>query len=117
MHQYKRDSACLFCKIIGKEIPSAIVKESDNFVAIRDISPQAPTHILVLPKNHLTDITQADNAQELGKYFQAATEIAKEENLTNGFRLVVNTGAQSGQTVFHLHIHILGGREMLWPPG
>ncbi len=108
---------CLFCKIAGGQIPAKVVKETDSYMAFRDINPQAPTHILVIPKSHFADVSQVKDAQLLGSLMQAAAGIAAEEKLGNGFRLVVNTGADGGQTVFHLHIHLLGGRSLDWPPG
>ncbi len=116
MGQSERDSNCIFCKIIAKKIPATTVSESADYIAIRDISPQAPTHILVIPNKHVTDIRAFEASDALGKLFQAAAGIAKQEQLES-FRLVVNTGADAGQTVFHLHIHVLGGRAMQWPPG
>lgn len=116
MGQSVRDPNCIFCKIIEKKIPATIVSESADYIAIRDISPQAPNHILVIPNNHVTDIRAVEQSAALGKLFQAAADIAKQEQLES-FRLVVNTGADAGQTVFHLHIHVLGGRTMQWPPG
>src|SRR5262249_18638293 len=112
-----RDPECVFCKIVDKQIPSRIVVEHDNYVAIRDVNPQAPVHILILPRDHTEDITQVDDPTLLGTLFKAASSIADVEGLKNGFRLVVNTGSESGQSVFHLHIHLLGGRPMRWPPG
>lgn len=112
-----RDSNCIFCKIIDGQIPSNKVSEDDTSIAIRDVNPQAPTHILILPKNHVANITQAKDAQVLGSLFMKVGEIAAQEKLDDGFRVVVNTGNHGGQTVDHLHIHVIGGREMLWPPG
>ncbi|MBY0547010.1 MAG: histidine triad nucleotide-binding protein [Candidatus Obscuribacterales bacterium] len=112
-----KDPSCLFCKIVAGEIPAQLVDEGDYHVAFRDINPQAPTHILVIPKSHRRDITQYDEPQQLGELFRAASTIAAKEGLTNGFRLVVNTGDDGGQTVHHLHVHVLGGRIMTWPPG
>ncbi|HEY9870937.1 MAG TPA: histidine triad nucleotide-binding protein [Candidatus Obscuribacterales bacterium] len=112
-----RDPDCIFCKIIDKQIPSTVVSEDPDYVAIRDINPQAPVHILILPREHLPDITSVQDANALGTLFAAASSIAAKEGLSNGFRLVVNTGSESGQSVFHLHIHLLGGRPMRWPPG
>jgi len=112
-----RDPDCLFCKIVAKQLPSKIVAEHDNYMAIRDVNPQAPVHILILPRDHAADITEMEDATLLGTLFKAASSIADVEGLSNGFRLVVNTGSQAGQSVFHLHIHLLGGRPMRWPPG
>ena len=111
------DANCIFCKIIDRKIPSTVVSEDDSYVAVRDVNPQAPTHILILPKNHIANISQADNAELLGSLFLKVGQIARAEKLDRGFRTVVNTGEQGGQTVDHLHIHILGGRQMGWPPG
>lgn len=108
---------CLFCKIAGGQIPAKLVKNTETYAAFRDINPQAPTHILIIPKEHFNDITDVRDANLLGSLFQAAKDIASEEKLDNGFRLVVNTGSDGGQTVIHLHIHLLGGRNMTWPPG
>ena len=110
-------SNCLFCKIGSGTISSTFVHEDQNCFAIRDITPQAPNHLLVIPKKHYTNITKVDDKLLMGELFQQAAQIAAKENLENGFRLVVNTGADGGQSVGHLHIHILGGRNMLWPPG
>jgi histidine triad (HIT) family protein len=110
-------SDCLFCKIIAKQIPSNPVTENEDLIAIRDINPQAPTHILIIPKHHAKDITEMSDAALTGRLFAAAKSIAQSEGLTNGFRLVVNTGSDGGQTVDHLHIHLLGGRGLGWPPG
>lgn len=112
-----RDPSCIFCKIVAREIPAQLVDSGDGYVAFRDINPQAPSHILLVPVNHKSDVTQYDDAQELGEVFKAAARVAEKEGLKGGFRLVVNTGDDGGQTVHHLHIHILGGRSMNWPPG
>ena len=109
----------LFKKIIDKEIPAKIVYEDEDCLAFHDINPQAPVHILVIPK--ITEIDELKNAKDnhqmiLGKLLIKATDIAKEQNLTD-FRVVINSGAKAGQTVFHLHVHILGGRDFSWPPG
>ena len=111
---------CLFCKIIAGEIPSTEVYSDDDIYAFRDINPAAPTHLLVIPKKHLTDVQSTDAEDEalLGKLLLRANEIAAEQGLTDdGFRYVINTGSNGGQTVFHLHLHILGGRQLGWPPG
>lgn len=111
---------CLFCKISAKKIPAKIIYEDTEVVAFDDINPQAPVHVLIIPKKHIStslDITEEDNAL-IGHLFHAATRIAKEKGITErGFRLVMNTNADAGQTVFHLHLHLLGGRQMHWPPG
>jgi histidine triad (HIT) family protein len=110
---------CLFCRIAAGEIPATVVHRDDTIVAIRDINPQAPTHILVMPVAHIAsaaDLT-ADDAPLLGRLFQTAADLARSEGLDNGWRLVANTGPEGGQTVPHLHLHLLGGRPMRWPPG
>ena len=111
------EDSCLFCKIVRSEIPAEIISQDSDWLAFRDISPQAPSHVLVIPKKHVANVTECNDAQELGSLFQAASRVAREEKLEEGFRLVVNTGEHGGQTVFHLHIHILGGRPLTWPPG
>lgn len=109
----------LFEKIIAREIPAAIVYEDDLVLAIRDINPQAPTHILIVPKKPVPRIAEAtaDDQSLLGHLLLKAAEIAKKLDLKGGYRLVVNNGADGGETVPHLHVHILGGRHMAWPPG
>lgn len=112
-----RDANCIFCKIADRQIPSNIVSEDETSIAIRDVNPQGPTHILVLPKNHVANITEVKDAQLLGSLFMKVGEIARAEKLDQGFRTVVNTGEHGGQTVDHLHIHVIGGRHLQWPPG
>ncbi|MGC9505266.1 histidine triad nucleotide-binding protein [Baaleninema sp.] len=109
----------IFGKIVRKEIPADIVYEDELCLAFRDISPQAPTHVLVIPKKSLTSIADAqeEDRELLGHLLLTANQIAQQEGLSQGYRIVVNTGAQAGQTVFHLHVHVLGGRPMEWPPG
>lgn len=110
---------CLFCKIIEGSIPAKKVYEDERCVAIEDIHPQAPTHILVIPKKHiptLLDLTPED-AGLVGHLHLRAAEIARGRDLTAGFRLVFNCNARAGQSVFHLHLHLLGGRSFRWPPG
>jgi histidine triad (HIT) family protein len=112
----------IFSKIIRKEIPADIVYENDDVLAFRDIHPQAPTHILIIPKideiSKTHDIKGSRHSDLLGKLFDAANLIAKQEKiLESGFRLVINCGPDAGQEVYHLHIHLLGGRKMNWPPG
>ncbi len=109
---------CLFCKIAKKEIPSEIVFESDDVLAFRDINPQAPVHILVVPKLHISTLEEIDenNSSLIGKLIHAASQIAKNSKL-EGYRLVLNCREISGQSVFHIHCHLLGGRAMGWPPG
>lgn len=109
---------CLFCKIIAREIPADIVFESDSLLAFRDINPQAPTHILVIPKEHVDGIHAIGDADDMHGLMQAASQIARGEGIeTAGYRLVINSGRHGGQTVDHLHVHLLGGRTMTWPPG
>ena len=111
---------CLFCKIIKREIPSSIVYEDDRVFAFTDINPQAPTHVLVVPKRHiasLNDLT-ADDDQIVGELARRAAAIAKDRGISaDGYRTVFNTNLAAGQTVFHIHLHLLGGRTMHWPPG
>jgi histidine triad (HIT) family protein len=112
-------SSCLFCRIITGELPATIVYRSDDVIAFRDAHPQAPTHILVIPTRHIVSIaeTQDSDVELLGRLITVAKHIATAEKLEAGYRLVVNTGTQAGQSVFHLHVHLLGGRRMSWPPG
>ncbi|MCJ8276007.1 MAG: histidine triad nucleotide-binding protein [Bdellovibrionales bacterium] len=111
----------IFKKIIDKEIPADIVHEDDLCLAFRDISPQAPTHILVIPKKEIrsmADIDESSDKEILGHLMVTASQVAKKEGLADdGYRLIVNTNEAGGQTVYHLHIHILGGRALSWPPG
>ena len=111
---------CLFCKIINREISSEIVWESEELLAFKDLNSVAPAHILLVPKKHVAGISSLKPEHEvfLGKMFLAAQEIARQEGISeDGFRVVVNNGKQANQTIFHLHLHILGGRKMSWPPG
>jgi histidine triad (HIT) family protein len=111
---------CLFCKIASGEIPAEKVKEADDWVAFRDISPQAPTHILIIPREHIPTLNDAgpDKAALLGRLLLAAKEIAADEGIAeDGYRTVANCNAGAGQSVFHIHVHLLGGRVMGWPPG
>ena len=111
---------CLFCKIINKEINSDILFEDDDVLAFRDINPQAPTHILIVPKKHIStinDLQQKDEAL-MGKIILTAQSLVKQENIAeNGYRLVFNCNSDGGQEVYHIHLHLLGGRRMQWPPG
>jgi|TARA_B100001750_G_scaffold233060_1_gene232827 histidine triad (HIT) family protein len=111
---------CLFCKMVSREIPSNIVFENDSVLAFRDIDPKAPTHILVIPKKHIQSINELgpDDQSLAGEILLAAKTIAKAEGIeTSGFRTVFNTNDDGGQTVFHIHMHVLGGRRLSWPPG
>ncbi|RCV50582.1 HIT domain-containing protein [Marinitenerispora sediminis] len=115
-----REPDCLFCKIVAGEVPAEIVREGERTVAFRDINPQAPTHVLIIPKDHYRDAAAAGRAGRgvLDEIAVAAEEVAKAEGVAaNGFRLVFNTGPGAGQTVFHVHGHLLGGRGLEWPPG
>lgn len=111
---------CLFCKIIEGEIPSKIVYEDDVCIAFEDIHPQAPTHVLIIPHEHIGSLAEADESHKdtLGHLLLTAAEIARDEGFAErGFRTVINTNEQGGQTVFHLHVHLLGGRQFIFPPG
>ena len=116
----RRDPSCLFCRIVAGEIPSTQVAADDTVIAIRDIAPRAPTHVLVLPRDHIAsaaDLTDAD-ADLVGHIFATAAEIARAEGIADGgYRIVTNIGAWGGQTVDHLHFHVMGGRAFSWPPG
>lgn len=111
---------CLFCRIVAGDIPSATVAEGDGWIAFHDVSPQAPVHVLIIPKEHVQSVADLDRASAAlgGSLVQAAAEVARELNVAeDGYRLVTNVGARAGQSVFHLHIHLLAGRSMGWPPG
>jgi len=111
---------CLFCKIAGREIPSDIVLEKDDVLAFKDVRPVAPVHALVIPKKHIASLNDAtpEDGELLGHLVLAAREVAAKLGLdSSGYRLVVNTGPDAGQSVFHVHVHVLGGRPMAWPPG
>jgi len=109
---------CLFCRIARGEIPATIVAQTDDCVAFRDIDPKAPTHVLVIPREHVASLADADDAALVGKLALLAAEIARSEGLTDrGYRTVINTGPDAGQTVHHIHLHLLGGRQLHWPPG
>jgi histidine triad (HIT) family protein len=109
---------CLFCRIIRREIPAGIVHETDDLIAFRDINPEAPVHVLIVPKVHVASLNQAADAAILGKMSLAAAEIARNKDIAeDGYRTVMNTNGAAGQTVFHIHMHLLGGRKFTWPPG
>ena len=110
---------CVFCKIVAGEIPTDFVHEHDDVVAFRDLNPQAPVHVLIIPRKHIPsmDDATADHDVILGRMLLAAREIAAKEGIAGAYRLVNNCGAPAGQSVFHLHLHLLGGRGMSWPPG
>lgn len=114
-----RDPDCLFCRIVAGEVPSDRVYEDDEVIAFRDINPRAPTHVLVIPRRHVPDVhalTDADG-ELLARLFGAVRRIADDAGLGQGYRVVTNVGPEAGQSVFHLHLHLLGGRSMSWPPG
>ncbi len=114
------DQDCLFCKILEGGIPADIIYESDSAIAFRDVNPQAPVHVLIIPREHIATINDldTDDAVMVGRLFMAAKEIARDEGLADdGYRVVMNCNAAAGQTVFHLHLHLLGGRSLAWPPG
>lgn len=109
---------CLFCRIVRREVPATIVAETDDCLAFRDITPRAPVHVLVIPKQHVASLGDATDPAQLGQLSLLAARIAREEGIAeSGYRTVINTGPDAGQTVFHVHLHLLGGREMEWPPG
>ncbi|MBI3405960.1 MAG: histidine triad nucleotide-binding protein [Acidobacteria bacterium] len=110
---------CLFCKIAENKIPAKMAYEDEELFAFHDINPQAPTHILICPRKHFASLTEADptDAALLGRMQLLAAKLAKEGNLTAGYRTLFNNGTGAGQTVFHLHLHLLGGRNFRWPPG
>jgi histidine triad (HIT) family protein len=110
---------CIFCRIVSGSIPSKKVWEDDGVYAFHDIDPKAPTHILVIPKKHVASLAHAEAGDEalLGRLLLATATIAREQGLEKGYRVVISTGAEGGQTVDHLHLHLLGGRQMHWPPG
>ena len=115
-----REPDCLFCRIAAGEIEADIIFENDQVVAFRDINPQAPTHVLVIPRTHVATINDlsADHRESVGEMFLAAAKIAEAEGFSKeGYRVTMNCNAAAGQTVFHIHLHLLGGREFGWPPG
>jgi len=111
---------CLFCKIVSGDIPADIIYESDSAIAFCDINPQAPTHVLVIPRKHIATINDLEESDKetVGSLYLAAKEIARDEGIADdGYRAVMNCNAGAGQTVFHIHLHVLGGRSLTWPPG
>ena len=112
-------SSCLFCRILRGEIPSKKVYEDDQVFAFEDIDPKAPTHVLIIPKRHFAGLkeAQAEDAELIGRCHLAAAEIARRRKIEDGYRTVTNVGPGSGQSVFHLHVHLIGGRKLSWPPG
>ena len=114
-----REPDCLFCKIVEGEIPSHRVHAEDDVIAFDDIAPRAPLHVLVIPRRHIADAhaLRDTDGDLLAKLFSVARKVAEDAGLEHGYRVVTNVGPDSGQTVFHLHFHVLGGRPMAWPPG
>lgn len=111
-------TTCLFCRIINKEIPATIIAESPHALAFRDINPQAPVHVLVIPKRHLASMNDITDGAEVAEIAKLALQVARELGVAeSGYRTVMNTGGDGGQTVHHLHMHVLGGRALAWPPG
>ncbi|XP_054628350.1 histidine triad nucleotide-binding protein 2, mitochondrial isoform X3 [Dunckerocampus dactyliophorus] len=117
--KYGSQAPTIFSKVIDKTIPADIIYEDDKCLAFRDISPQAPVHFLVIPRSPIPRISQAhdDDAELLGHLLVVAKNVAKKESLTEGYRVVINDGKHGAQSVYHLHVHVLGGRQMTWPPG
>ncbi|MBI4460287.1 MAG: histidine triad nucleotide-binding protein [Acidobacteria bacterium] len=112
-------SPCIFCKIVAKEVPAKIAYEDESCLAFHDINPQAPLHLLVIPRKHFASAAEAGEADEalLGHLYRVAAKLAEEHQAADGYRIVVNTGLGAGQSVFHFHLHVLGGRSFRWPPG
>jgi histidine triad (HIT) family protein len=110
---------CLFCRILRNEIPAKKIYEDEHTFAFEDINPQAPTHVLIIPKRHVRGLKEAtaEDAELIGRCQLAAAEIARQRGIEDGYRTVLNVGPQAGQSVFHLHVHLLGGRNLHWPPG
>jgi histidine triad (HIT) family protein len=113
------DPNCLFCRILRGEVPCKKIHEDEHVFAFEDIRPQAPTHVLIIPKKHFAGLkeSQAEDAEEIGRCHLAAAQIARQRKIENGYRTVLNVGPGAGQSVFHLHVHLLGGRPLHWPPG
>jgi len=112
-------NSCLFCRIISGEIPAKKVHEDEHTFAFEDIDPQAPTHVLVIPKKHIGGLKEAtvEDMELIGRCHLVAAEVARKRQIENGYRTVLNVGPDSGQSVFHLHVHLIGGRKLKWPPG
>ena len=110
---------CLFCRIVAGEIPARKVYEDEHTYAFEDINPQAPTHVLVVPQQHITGLKEAsaEDAETIGRCHLAAAQLARQRGIENGYRTVLNVGPGAGQSVFHLHVHLIGGRNLGWPPG
>ena len=113
------DPDCLFCKIVSKDVPAQVVLDRDDVLAFRDVNPQAPTHVLVVPKDHVPSLEAlgAGHGPLLASLVDAVNEVARNDGIDGGFRMVTNIGAAAGQSVDHLHLHVLGGRSLTWPPG
>lgn len=110
--------SCLFCRIVRGEIPAKLVAETDECVAFRDIDPKAPTHVLVIPREHVASLNDVRDPALVGRMALLAADIARKEGIAErGYRTVINTNAEAGQSVFHIHLHLLGGRRLEWPPG
>ncbi len=112
-------AGCLFCRIISGEVPSKKVFEDEHTFAFEDLNPQGPTHVLVIPKKHIAGLKEAvaEDAELVGRCYLTAAHIARERAIEDGYRTVLNVGARAGQSVFHLHVHLIGGRPLHWPPG
>jgi len=114
------EPACLFCRIIRKDLPATLLYEDDTVLAFRDIAPKAPVHVLIIPKRHVDGLQalQNEDGELLARLFTCVRRLAEETGIArSGYRTVINTGPDGGQTVFHLHLHLMGGRQMTWPPG
>jgi histidine triad (HIT) family protein len=110
--------SCLFCRIVRREIPAKVIHEDEHTLAFRDIDPRAPTHVLVIPKAHVASLNEIDDPAFVGRLMLVARQIAETEGIAeSGYRTVVNTGPNGGQSVSHIHVHLLGGRRLTWPPG
>jgi histidine triad (HIT) family protein len=119
MTEAGESQSCVFCRVLSGDVPAQVVYESEHSVAFRDIDPQAPTHVLVIPRRHVENLGQLASAspEELADVITGAAAVAEQEGLGRGYRTVANTGPEAHQTVFHAHVHVLGGRAMAWPPG
>ncbi|MGA8045223.1 MAG: HIT domain-containing protein [Dermatophilaceae bacterium] len=114
---HARDPHCLFCSIVAGEVPAQVVATSEHAIAFRDLNPQAPTHVLVIPRSHAATAAETAADGGLDAVVSLAAQVAREEGLEQGYRMVFNTGPDAGQSVFHTHLHLLGGRHLAWPPG
>jgi len=108
---------CIFCKIANKEFNTEFVVETEDYISFKDLSPQAPVHALVIPKQHFASLNEMKDAELMGKLLQGARDTAEKLGVGDNYRVVINTGEKAGQSVFHVHVHVLGGRAMQWPPG